>query len=200
MALLENLKDYKAIVIGGSAGSFQVVTAIVEALPADFPIPIIFALHRLRNIREGFVEALQFKSKMPIVEPYDKQKIKPSTIYLAPANYHLSLELGNTFAISTEDLVNFSRPSIDISFFSVAYTYKQKAIGIILSGANKDGALGIKKIQRYGGYTIVQDPKEAVITTMPDSALALIKPDKILETKEIINFLLHINRKIRLSG
>ncbi|MGY6560514.1 MAG: chemotaxis protein CheB [Luteibaculaceae bacterium] len=192
--MLTTKQDYKAIVIGGSAGSFQVVTAIVEALPENYAIPIIFCLHRLRNVREGFVEALQYKSKLPVVEPYDKQKIKPGSVYLAPSNYHLSVELGNTFALSAEDLVNFSRPSIDISFYSVAYTFKAKAIGIILSGANKDGAHGIKKIQRFGGYTIVQEPSEATITTMPDSALSLIKPDKILNTQEIIKFLLEVGK------
>ena len=195
MSLLK--KDIKAIVNGGSAGSFQVVNAIVEALPADYPLPVVFCLHRLRNIREGFVEALQFKAKMPIKEPYDKEKIKPGNLYLAPANYHLSVELGNTFAISNEDLVNFSRPSIDITFISMAYTYKSKCLGIILSGANKDGALGIKKVQRYGGITVVQDPKEATITTMPDSAIDLIKPDYILKTTEIIDFLLKIGKTVK---
>jgi len=187
-------KDFKAIVIGGSAGSFQVVNAIVEALPLNFPIPIIFCLHRLRSIREGFVEALQFKSKMPIREPYDKEKIKAGNFYLASANYHLSVELGNTFALSNEELINFSRPSIDVTFMSVAYTYKHKCIGIILSGANKDGALGIKKVSRYGGITVVQDPADATITTMPDSALALITPDYVFDSKKIIEFLLHVGK------
>ncbi|MFW5792911.1 MAG: chemotaxis protein CheB [Bacteroidota bacterium] len=186
---------YKVVIIGGSAGSFQVVTKILSKLPKDFNIPVVLALHRLKHVRHGFVEALSIKSSLPVVEPLDKDNMKPGKVYLAPANYHLYLELTGTFALSTEEPENHSRPSIDLTFATAGYAYKNKAIGIILSGANKDGALGLKKIKDYGGFTIVQDPDEAQMPTMPRSALEKTgKVDKILNVDEIIKFLISLSK------
>jgi two-component system, chemotaxis family, protein-glutamate methylesterase/glutaminase len=186
------MEDYKAIVIGGSAGSFQIVTRIIAAMPANYPLPIIMCLHRLKHVRSGFVEALSIKSKMPVIEPLDKEPIKSGRIYLAPANYHLYIELGNRFSLSTEDVVNHSRPSIDLSFFSAAYNYKRKMVGIILSGANKDGALGLKSVKDSGGLTIVQDPAECQVPTMTQASINATKVDHIYSTKQIIDFLLNL--------
>ena len=186
------MNDYKAIIIGGSAGSFQIVTRIIASLPANYPIPIIMCLHRLKHVRSGFVEALSIKSKMPIIEPHDKEPIKSGRIYLAPANYHLYIELGNRFALSTEDVVNHSRPSIDLSFFSASYNYKRKLVGIILSGANKDGALGLKSVKDNGGLTIVQDPVECQVPTMTQASINATKVDHVYSTKQIIDFLLNL--------
>ncbi len=181
---------YKLIIIGGSAGSFQVVTKILSKLPANFNIPIVLALHRLKHVRHGFVEALSIKSVLPVVEPLDKEGLKPGKVYLAPANYHLYVELAGKFALSTEEPVNHSRPAIDLSFMTGAYSYKEKTIGIILSGANKDGAMGLKKVKDWGGLTIVQDPAEAQMPTMPKAALDMAgQVDHILKVDEIIKFL-----------
>jgi len=187
--------QYKAIVIGGSAGSFQVISSILQALPDDFPLPIIMCLHRLKHVRSGFVEALNIKSIKEIEEPDDKDTIKKGKIYLAPANYHLGIELGNTFAVSTEEMVNNSRPAIDITFQTAAYVFRSKLIGILLSGANKDGAAGMQKIVEKGGLSIVQDPSECLIDTMPTSAMKLTKIDYILTTQQIIDFLLKLHRQ-----
>jgi two-component system, chemotaxis family, protein-glutamate methylesterase/glutaminase len=186
------MEDYKAIIIGGSAGSFQIVTRIIASLPANYPLPIIMCLHRLKHVRSGFVEALSIKSKMPIIEPLDKEPIKAGRIYLAPANYHLYIELGNRFSLSTEDVVNHSRPSIDLSFFSASYNYKRKLVGIILSGANKDGALGLKSVKDSGGLTLVQDPTECQVPTMAQASINATKVDHIYSTKQIIDFLLNL--------
>lgn len=183
------INNYKAIVIGGSAGSFPVITDILSNLPKGLNIPIILCLHRLKHIRHGFIEALNLKSKYPVQEPEDKERVHPGKIYLAPSNYHLYVELGYTFALSTEEMVKYSRPSIDLTFETASYVYKDKLIGIILSGANSDGADGIKKIKERGGFTIIQDPKEASITAMPDAAIKNTEIDLVLSTKEIINFL-----------
>ncbi|MBE9467184.1 MAG: chemotaxis protein CheB [Bacteroidetes bacterium] len=184
--------EYKAIIIGGSAGSFQVVTKIIAALPKNYPLTVFLCLHRLKHIRSGFVEALSIKAQMPIEEPNDKDPVKHGRIYLAPANYHMYVELGNKFALSTEDPVNHSRPSIDLSFESVAYNYNKKAIGIILSGANRDGAMGLKAIKNAGGIAIVQDPKECQVPTMTSASISATKVDYILKTEEIIKFLLNL--------
>jgi two-component system chemotaxis response regulator CheB len=181
--------NYKAIIIGGSAGSFQVVTKILSSLSDKFPIPVLLCLHRLKHVRSGFVEALSLKSNIPIEEPNDKDQLKPGKAYLAPANYHMYVELANRVALSTEASVNHSRPSIDLSFITAANAYRDKLIGIILSGANKDGALGLKAVGEKGGLTIVQDPNECEVKTMTESALKLAEVNHIFRTDEIIKFL-----------
>ena len=183
---------YKAVIIGGSAGSFQVITKILHALPSNYPLPIILCLHRLKHVRSGFVEALSIKSGISILEPEDKEMIKPGKAYLAPANYHMYIDLGNRIALSTEEPVNHSRPSIDLSFISAAQTYRSKLLGIILSGANKDGAYGLKRIKDFGGTCIVQDPKECQVSTMTEASLKLTKVDHTLNTNQIIQYLLNL--------
>ncbi len=190
-------QDYKAIVIGGSAGSFQVISKLLSQLPSDFELPIIMCLHRLRHVRNGFVEALNIKSSIPIQEPTDKEPVRKGKFYLSPANYHLSIELGNTFALTTEDLMNNSRPSIDILLQTGAYAYRNKLIGILLSGANRDGAQGMKMINERGGLTIVQDPKDCLIDTMPVSALNITDIDHVLNVQDIIDFLLSVDKYIK---
>jgi two-component system chemotaxis response regulator CheB len=181
--------DHKAVIIGGSAGSFQVITRILNGIPKDFPLPVLLCLHRLKHIRSGFVEALSLKSNIPIEEPYDKETLKPGKAYLAPANYHMYVELSNRIALSTEETVNHSRPSIDLSFITAANAYRDKLIGIILSGANKDGALGMKKVHDNGGIAIVQDPNECEVKTMTQAALQLTKVDFVYSTDQIIRYL-----------
>jgi two-component system, chemotaxis family, protein-glutamate methylesterase/glutaminase len=157
-------------------------------------LPIVMCLHRLKHVRNGFTEALNIKSNKIIEEPEDKTPIKRGKVYLAPANYHLGIELGNTFAVSTEEMVNNSRPAIDITFQSASYVYKNKLIGILLSGANKDGAAGMQKIVERGGLSIVQDPEECLIDTMPTAALNLTDIDYTLKTAQIIDFLLRLHK------
>lgn len=189
--------SYKAVVIGGSAGSFQGIVRILSQLPKGFPLPIIMALHRLKHVRHGFVEALSLKSVVQVTEPNDKEPIKKGGVYLAPANYHLSVELGNNFSLSTEEMVNNSRPAIDITLSTCAYAYKDKLIGILLSGANRDGALGMKHIKDRGGLTIVQEPSECMIETMPKAALAITTIDHVLKVDEIIEFFKDLDKQYR---
>jgi two-component system, chemotaxis family, protein-glutamate methylesterase/glutaminase len=189
--------SYKAVVIGGSAGSFQGVVKILSQLPKGFPLPIIMCLHRLKHVRNGFVEALSIKSVVQVTEPNDKETIKKGNVYLAPANYHMSVELGNYFALSTEEMVNNSRPAIDITLATTAFVYKEKLIGILLSGANRDGGAGMKAIHERGGVTIVQDPSECMIDTMPKAALAMTKIDHIMKIDQIVNFLKELDKQYK---
>jgi two-component system chemotaxis response regulator CheB len=189
--------SYKAVVIGGSAGSFQGVVKILSHLPKNFPLPIIMCLHRLKHVRHGFVEALSLKSVVQVTEPHDKETIKKGGVYLAPANYHLSVELGNYFALSTEEMVNNSRPAIDITLVTCAYVYKEKLIGILLSGANKDGAMGMRSIKERKGLTIVQDPSECMIETMPKAAMSATQIDHVLKVDQIIEFLCELEMHYR---
>jgi len=189
--------SYKAVVIGGSAGSFQGIVKILSQLPKGFPLPIIMCLHRLKHVRNGFVEALSLKSVIQVTEPYDKEPIRKGGVYLAPSNYHMSVELGNYFALSTEEMVNNSRPAIDITLGSAAFAYRDRLVGILLSGANRDGGLGMKYIKDKGGLTIVQDPGECMIDTMPRAAMALTKIDYVIAVDQIVEFLKELDKQYR---
>jgi two-component system, chemotaxis family, protein-glutamate methylesterase/glutaminase len=189
--------SYKAVVIGGSAGSFQGVVKILAQLPKGFPLPIIMCLHRLKHVRNGFVEALSIKSVVQVTEPNDKENIRKGSVYLAPSNYHMSVELGNYFALSTEEMVNNSRPAIDITLGTCSFVYKDKLVGILLSGANRDGAAGMKGIHEKGGLTIVQEPSECMIDTMPRAAMAATKIDYVMKIDQIVEFLKELDKQYR---
>ncbi|MBT1696319.1 chemotaxis protein CheB [Fulvivirgaceae bacterium PWU4] len=189
--------SFKAVVIGGSAGSFQGMVKILSQLPKGFPLPIIMCLHRLKHVRNGFVEALSIKSVVQVTEPHDKENIKKGGVYLAPANYHMSVELGHYFALSTEEMVNNSRPAIDITLSTCGFVYKEKLIGILLSGANRDGAQGMRAIHEKGGLTIVQEPTECMIDTMPKAALAATKIDHVLRVDQIVEFFKELDKQYR---
>ncbi|MGQ1785611.1 chemotaxis protein CheB [Saccharicrinis sp. GN24d3] len=180
---------YKGIVIGGSAGSFSIVSKILSNIKSDFKYPVIICMHRLKHIRSGLLEGLNLKSNLPVVEPFDKDKIEGGKVYLAPSNYHMFIEFDSTFSLSTENVCNHSRPSIDYTFSSAATAFRDKMIGIILTGANKDGANGMKEVNTKKGHTIVQDPKTCDVETMTKSTLQLFTPDEILSPDGIINFL-----------
>ena len=187
-------RKFKAVVIGGSAGSFPLVVEILAGLPKNFPLPVLLCLHRLKHIRHGFVEALNIKSNIPVIEPEDKESIRPGRAYLAPSNYHMFVEIGNTIALSTDEMVKFSRPSIDLTFDTASYVYRNYMIGVMLSGANTDGAEGFQKAHQRGAFTIVQNPAEATIKTMPEGALKLVKPDLVLDIADIVKFLQKVQR------
>ncbi len=182
-------KRYKAVIIGGSAGSFSVVSNILSKLDPDFQVPVIICLHRLKHVRSGLVEGLNMKSKIKVVEPNDKERITGKRAYLAPSNYHLFIEYDNTIHLSTEETLNHSRPSIDYTFSSAAYTYRDKVLGIILTGANKDGASGLKDIHDKNGTTIIQDPDSCDINTMTKAALKLFEPDHVMTPEKIAEYL-----------
>jgi two-component system chemotaxis response regulator CheB len=186
---------YKAIVIGTSAGGLQVLSSILSVLPANFPLPVIIVQHRAKDERELLEEVLQAKCSITIRQVEEKEKIKPGVVYLAPADYHLLVEKDYSFSLSCDDYLHFSRPSIDILFETAAEVYEGALIGVILTGASKDGAAGIKQIRMHGGTTIAQDPKSAEYPLMPQAAINTGYVQYILSTKEIINFILSIGTK-----
>lgn len=186
---MQTLTDYKAIVIGGSAGSYAVVSRMLSALPADFALPIIICMHRQKHVRAGFVETLDERSPLRVVEPMDKQAVERGHVYVAPANYHLFVEFDGTLSLSIEEEHLFCRPAIDYTLESASRAWRNRCVGIILTGANKDGAEGLKAIADRGGMTIVQDPLTADVPTMPRAALSLVKPDAVLSPQGIIDFL-----------
>jgi two-component system chemotaxis response regulator CheB len=189
--LSPDLKNaYDAVVIGTSAGGLYVMIRILKLLPRNFTIPIIVVQHRSRDERTLLEEVLQQKSNLRIKQADEKELIQPGTVYFAPPDYHLLIEHDGTFSLSFDPPVNYSRPSIDVLFETAADVYRQRLLGIILTGANKDGAYGIKKIALMGGTTIAQQPENADYPEMPKSAISTGYVQHILDPEAIGKFLL----------
>ena len=178
----------KAVIIGGSAGSFQIVVRMLQLFRSDLSIPVFLCLHRLKQVRKGFEETLNYNASLPVREPLDKENIRPGIIYLAPSNYHMLIEKDLTIALSTESPVHHSRPSIDVFFSSASDAYGPGLLALLLSGANQDGTQGVAAVKRNGGSVVIQDPDDCEISTMCESAIKLTKPDQILTVSKIIEF------------
>jgi two-component system, chemotaxis family, protein-glutamate methylesterase/glutaminase len=181
--------NIKIVVIGGSAGSFNVVRKILSSVPEFFPLPMLLCLHRLRDYRNGFAESLNIDSRVRVIEPHDKDPLKAGFIYLAPSNYHMMIEPDRSIALSTEPHINYSRPSLDITFETAGYAFRNSMAGIILSGANGDGAKGMYSAYREGAFTMIQDPADAQFGTMPMEVLKYFTPHTIMKEEEIVIFI-----------
>lgn len=174
------LEIYKVIVIGGSAGSLDVLLRIIGRIPANFNCVVIIIIHR-KSDKDSILENLiEHRTKLEVREVEDKEPIVVNTIYLAPPDYHLLVENEKTFSLDSSEKIQFSRPSIDVTFESVSEVFKERVIGIILSGANADGAEGLLKIKHAGGYTIAQEPATADVAFMPQQAINLNAADAVI--------------------
>jgi len=182
-------KKYRALVIGGSAGSLDALLRLF-AVVTSCRLPILICVHLHPKDEGGLAGFFGSKTKMPVKEVIDKQSIENGTIHISPANYHLLVERDCTLSLSVDRKVNFSRPSIDVLFDSAAAAWGEDLIGIILTGASVDGAAGVHSIKQFGGLTIAQDPGEAEHPFMPSAAIATGSVDKILTITEIAEFLL----------
>ncbi len=180
---------YKAIVIGSSAGGLNALKSIIHALSPAFEMPIIITQHTSPNSESYLAKFLNQQTHLTVKEVDGGEKILKSHIYIAPPNFHLLVEEDFSLSLTVDEKVNFSRPSIDILFETAALAYKQNVIGIILTGANNDGASGIEYIKKYGGFTIAQSPLTADVPTMPQAAIDTGYVDKILNLNEIAQFL-----------
>ncbi len=182
-------KIFKIVVIGVSAGGTDALCKILGTLPASFPLPVVIVQHLHPDQNGYMIEHLNKIWRMNVEEAIDKTVIKKANIYFAPSDYHLLIEDENTFALSLDEKVCYSRPSIDVLFKSAADVYGEAILAIILTGANSDGTEGIKYIKKKGGMTIAQDPEDAYSPIMPQSAIDTGKIDKILTLNEISNIL-----------
>ena len=181
--------SYEMIAVGASWGGLQAVGTLLEGIPQEVDPAIVVAQHRSPESVRGVLESLlQRHIGRPVREPGDKEPVERSHVYVAPADYHLLVD-GGRFALSPEARVQFARPSIDVLFESVAEAYRDRAIGIVLTGANADGAAGLAAIKRNGGVSIVQDPHTATRKTMPEAAIAAGEADAVLPLEAIGPFL-----------
>ena len=182
---------YDAIVIGVSAGGLSALTRLLENLPSDFPIPIVVVQHRARDDRSLLEEVVQQKCKVHVKQADEKEVAKGGVIYFAPPDYHLLIEKDGTFSLTHDPPVSYSRPSIDVLFETAADVFKNRLLGIILTGANSDGAQGIRVMSRYGGTTIAQDPATAEYPEMPNAAIRTGCIQHIMKLEDISRFLLN---------
>jgi two-component system chemotaxis response regulator CheB len=187
------MKPIDVIVIGCSLGGMHALEMVLGALPEDFASPIVIVQHRHKASNEGLPNYLRRRANIDVVDADDKQWLKPGTAYLAPADYHLLVEKGE-LSLSTEAAVGFSRPSIDVLFESAADSYRDRVVGVILTGSNGDGAKGARRIKRHGGFVIVQDPKTAEAPAMPQAAIDAVRVDRILPLERIGPFLVELCR------
>ena len=185
---------YEAIVIGVSSGGMNAMKVIFSYLPRNFKIPVIIVQHISARSDKKWITILNDTFKINIKEADEKEKIEQGTVYIAPPNYHLLIERNKTFSLTIDERVNFARPSIDVLFESAADAYKDKLIGVVLTGSNNDGAKGIRTINEFGGLTIIQDPKTAESAYMPEAAISAIKPDYILPLKDIAQMLVKLGK------
>jgi len=185
----DSINEYQLIVIGGSAGSLDVLLHVIPKLKANFHIPIVLVLHRMNSYDSTLAELIAAKTTLKVKEVEDKEPIKAGNIYIAPADYHLLVEKDGMFSLDFSEKVNFSRPSIDITFASAADAFGERTLGILLSGANADGVDGMQAIKNAGGLAVVQDPKTAEVSFMPAQAILNIEVDKILKIEEMPDFL-----------
>jgi two-component system chemotaxis response regulator CheB len=180
----------KAIAIGASAGAVQALLRILPALPAGYSLPVLIVVHVPSDRDNALVPLFHAKCALPVKEAEDKEAISGGTIYFAPSDYHLLVEDGGTLALSLDEPVNHSRPAIDILFETAADAYGPALAAIVLTGANHDGAAGLRAVGNAGGLAILQDPAEAQVPIMPAAALAACPTARSMRLDDIISTLL----------
>ncbi|MGB3225505.1 MAG: chemotaxis protein CheB [Desulforhopalus sp.] len=193
MAIIKEpvIKDnpFKAVVLGVSAGGFHALPAVLSYLDRTLPVPVFIVQHLSPLSDTYLVEHLQDICQIEVKLAEDKEAPRPAVIYLAPPDYHLLIEADYSLALSMEDRVNYSRPSIDVLFESAAEVYFDTLIGVIMTGANTDGSKGLREIKRCGGITVVQAPETAEVDLMPRSAINSVEVDYIVPLDELGAFL-----------
>jgi two-component system, chemotaxis family, protein-glutamate methylesterase/glutaminase len=170
---------FEVVAIGASLGGLSAIETLLEALPKTFPAAVVIVQHRRADGDSRLLELLRGHSVLPVSEPEDKQPLQPGNVYLAPPNYHMLVERG-LLSLSIDPPVAFARPSMDVLFESVADAYGPRAVAVVLTGSNRDGAAGAAAIKRHGGVVLVQDPSSAEAPETPNAAIAATRVDAVL--------------------
>ncbi|MFD2603428.1 chemotaxis protein CheB [Flavobacterium suzhouense] len=187
------IEGCKVLIIGGSAGSLEVLMELLPKLTFVPDFAIVLVLHRKSAEDSTLEELISYKTDIPLMDVEDKTPLRSGFIYIAPSDYHLLFETNDVLSLDTSEKINYSRPSIDVSFESAAEVYGPALVGILLSGANSDGTEGLLAIKRGGGAIVVQMPESAQMPFMPMNAIENTSPHYVLDVKGILNFILHIN-------
>ncbi|MES2689181.1 MAG: chemotaxis protein CheB [Bacteroidota bacterium] len=179
----------KVLVIGGSAGSLEVLLHILPRLKPPLPFPVVIIVHRKYSEVSTLATLLSSKTSIKVKEPEDKEDIAAGTVYLAPADYHLLVEDSKVFSLDYSEKVNYSRPSIDVTFETAAEVYRDGVVGVLLSGANSDGVEGLACIKKYKGFVIVQSPETAQTSYMPEQAVKSNQFDEVMDMDKMVDFI-----------
>lgn len=179
----------EALVIGGSAGSLDVLLRILPVLDEQLTFPIIIVIHRKHGSDSLLPDLLSSRTRLKVKEVDEKESIVAGTIYVAPSDYHLLIEQDRTFSLDYSEKINYSRPAIDVTFQTAAEVYKSKLACLLLSGSNSDGVNGLKTVKIWGGLAMIQDPESAQVAYMPAQAKLHVTIDEILEIEKIGEFI-----------
>ena len=182
-------RRYDAIVLGASAGALDALSVILPALPKGFPVPVIVVVHVPPDKRSVLAELFRAKCDVDVVEAEDKEPVSGGTVYFAPPDYHLLVEADRSLSLTCEEPVLFSRPSIDVLFESAAEVYGPALIGVVLTGANQDGAAGLAAVVEAGGAAVIQDPPSAFASAMPEAAWAACPNAVVMTPAAIADYL-----------
>lgn len=182
------------VVVGASWGGLAALSCLIGGMPSDFQLPIVIVQHRSRHADNILAGLLQDTTLLRVVDVEDKEPLLPRSVYIAPANYHMLVEYGH-LSLTTDPLVRFSRPSIDVTFLSAADTYLRSTIGVILTGANDDGARGLRHIVDRGGRAVVQDPATAESPVMPHAAQRAVPEAAVVPLPAIADHLVRMVRQ-----
>ena len=194
------LNGVEGVVIGASAGGVQALAELLPAFPESTAAAIFVVLHLPRDRPSLLTEVFAPKCALQVREAQDKEPVAPGTVYFAPSNYHLLVDEGPQLALSADALVHHSRPSIDVLFESAAEVYRQHLLGVLLTGANEDGAEGLAAVHEAGGITVVQEPQTAQVSTMVLSAMQLMAPDLVLPLGRIAELFRTVGRESALRA
>ncbi len=186
---------YRAVAIGASSGGHKAIAAILAGLPERLPFSMIVVLHRGHEPGSYLERSLDKKYGFRVKQADDKETIERGTVYFAPPDYHLLVEDDQTFSLSADPPVNYSRPSVDVLFESAAEVFGPELMGVVLTGANHDGSRGLARIRALGGLAVVQDPASAEFAAMPRSAVETASPEYVMSIEEMPRFLLEPGRK-----
>ena len=189
------ITNCKVVIIGGSAGSLSVLLQILPQISKLNDFAIVIVVHRKSTDDQTLEDLLKLKSKIKVKPVEDKVPLTSGFVYIAPSNYHLLFEKNQTLSLDTSEKINYSRPSIDVSFESAAEAYGNAVVAILLSGSNSDGTNGLKVIKDFGGTIAVQNPTSAEMPFMPNNAILYTNPDLILNKEEMLDFINSINTK-----
>jgi len=185
----------EAVVIGASAGALDVLSNLLPGLPADYRLPILIVVHMPPDKTSLFAQLLRARCAIRVREAEDKEPIEPGVAYFAPPDYHLLVEQDKRLSLSDDEPVLFSRPSIDVLFESAADAYGGGLIGVVLTGANSDGANGLKAVVEAGGVAVVQSPGSAYAVAMPEAAIATCPDARVLPVNEIAAYLREVGAR-----
>jgi two-component system, chemotaxis family, protein-glutamate methylesterase/glutaminase len=191
----ESRARIEAVVLGASAGAVEALSVVLPSIPRGFLVPLMVVVHTPPAYRNAMVELFQAKCPVPIKEAEDKEPIRQGTVYFAPPNYHLLVEKDRRLSLSIDEPVLYSRPSIDVLFETAAEAYGRGLAGIVLTGANSDGARGLRAVCEMGGVGVVQRPELAQESTMPQAALEACPGARVLSLEQIAMFLQNLGQQ-----